>query len=44
MNSESYRNTKNQNTERQKPSFTYEWVQNADLHKLAPNKKMTTLE
>ena len=36
-------NIKNQNTERRKPSFIKKiQVENADLYKLVPNKKMTT--
>ena len=32
---------KNQNTERQKPSFPKEYVENADLYKPTLNKIMT---
>ena len=40
--SQRYRNMKNQNTERQKPSFPKEWVENADLYEPVLNKTMTT--
>ena len=33
---------KNRNTERQKPSFPKEQVENVDLYKLVLNKIMTT--
>ena len=35
---------KNQNTERQKPSFPKKQVENTDLCKPVPNKIMTTHE
>ena len=37
-----YRNMKNQNTERQKPSFPKEQIENANLYKTALDKTMTT--
>ena len=37
-----YRRTNNENTERRKPSFTHELVENTDVHKPTLNKIMTT--
>ena len=39
-----YGNTKNQNTEKQKPGFIKQQVENTDLHKPVLNKIMTTRE
>ena len=40
----SYRNMKTQNTEREKPSFPKEQVENADLYKPILNKIITAHE
>ena len=37
-----YRNMKNQNTERQKPSCAKKYVENTDIYKPVLNKTMTT--